>query len=50
MKQIDLAVHTGMARSYISKIENGHKEPCLRTLEVLALAFDMSLAQLFKSV
>jgi transcriptional regulator with XRE-family HTH domain len=41
-----LAVHTGLGRPFISNVENGRKEPCLRSLEILAIAFDISLAQL----
>jgi len=44
--QTYLAVHTGLGRPFLSNVENGRKEPCLRSLEILALAFDMSLAQL----
>src|SRR5437588_5173319 len=50
MKQIDLAVDTGLGRTYISKVENGRIEPCLRSLELMAVSFGMSLSQLFKEV
>ena len=50
MNQIDLAVHTGLSRSYISMLETGETAPSLPTLEVLALAFDISLSTLFKGV
>jgi transcriptional regulator with XRE-family HTH domain len=45
--QTYLAVHTGLGRVFISDIETGKKEPCLRSLEILAVGFEMSLAQLF---
>lgn len=45
-----LAIHTGLGRTFISNIERGQKEPCLRSLEILALGFEMSLSQLFRSV
>lgn len=48
--QTYLAVHTGLGRPFISNVENGRKEPCLRSLEILALAFDMSLSQLLSRV
>ena len=45
--QTYLAVHTGLGRPFISNIETGKKEPCLRSLEILADGFEISLAQLF---
>ena len=42
-----LAVHTGLGRPFISTIESGKKEPCLRSLEILATAFGLSLSQFF---
>lgn len=45
-----LAVHSGLGRAFISNVENGRKEPCLRSLEILAVAFEMSLSQLFRNV
>src|SRR5271154_5352057 len=35
---------------FISNIENGRKEPCLRRLEILANAIDLSLAQLMSTL
>jgi transcriptional regulator with XRE-family HTH domain len=46
LSQIDLAVHTGLSRTFISDLEVGRKEPCLRTLEILALGFKLSLGEL----
>jgi transcriptional regulator with XRE-family HTH domain len=48
--QIYLAVHTGLGRIYISDIERGAKEPCLRTLETLADGFEMPLSELFENL
>jgi transcriptional regulator with XRE-family HTH domain len=48
--QIDLAVHTGLGRVFISDLERGKKEPCLRSIEILAMAFDMTVPQLFRSI
>jgi len=45
--QTYLAVHTGLGRAFISDLENGKKEPCLRSLEILAAGFQLSLSQLF---
>ncbi len=41
-----MAEHVGMDRSFISDLENGKKEICIRNLEVLARAFEMTVSQL----
>jgi transcriptional regulator with XRE-family HTH domain len=41
-----MAEHVGMDRSFISDLENGRKEICIRNLEVLATAFGMSISKL----
>jgi hypothetical protein len=41
-----MAEHVGIYRSFISDLENGKKEICLRNLEVVAEAFDMTISQL----
>lgn len=48
--QIYLAVHTGLNKIFISDIERGVKEPCLRTLETLADGFEIALSELLKSL
>jgi transcriptional regulator with XRE-family HTH domain len=48
--QIYLSVHTGLSRTFISDLELGRKEPCLRSLEILAQGFDISIIELMKSV
>jgi hypothetical protein len=35
-----------MDRSFISDLENGKKEICIRNLQVLADAFEMTISQL----
>src|SRR5437773_10814340 len=50
LKQIDLAEHTGIARTYISKLENGRTEICLKRLDELAIALDMKPWELLKGV
>ena len=40
----------GIDRSFISDLENGKKEICLRNLEVLAMAFDMTISQLMSCI
>ena len=44
--QVYMAEHVGIDRSFISDLENGKKEICIRNLEVLASAFGLSVAQL----
>jgi transcriptional regulator with XRE-family HTH domain len=44
--QVYMAEHVGMDRSFISDLENGKKEICIRNLEVLAAAFKISISQL----
>jgi transcriptional regulator with XRE-family HTH domain len=39
-----------VGRAFVSDLENGKKEPCLRSLEmleILAAGFEISLSQLF---
>jgi len=43
--QEDLAVHSGIGRSFISRLENGKREPCLKTIETLANSFDLTISQ-----
>lgn len=48
--QTYLSVHSGLGRPFISNVERGQKELCLRSLEILALAFELSLSQLLRGV
>ena len=48
--QVYMATHTGLGSVYISQLENGKKEPGLRTLEILALSFEMTPAQLLRGI
>ena len=41
-----MAEYVGMDRSFISDLENGRKEICLRNLELLASTFGMSISKL----
>jgi transcriptional regulator with XRE-family HTH domain len=45
-RQIDLAAHSGLNVIYISDLENGRKEVCIRTLQAVATAYDMSITDL----
>jgi len=41
-----MAEHVGMDRSFISDLENGKKEICLRNLQLLAATFDITISKL----
>ncbi|GGG86360.1 helix-turn-helix domain-containing protein [Edaphobacter dinghuensis] len=44
--QDDLAVESGLGRTYISNFENGLKNPNLNTLAILAATFKMTVSEL----
>src|SRR5262249_19544491 len=43
LSQGDIEKRTGLIRSYLSRVENGHTVPSLETLEKLAAAFEVPL-------
>jgi transcriptional regulator with XRE-family HTH domain len=47
LSQGDIEKRTGMLRSYISRVENGHTVPSIETLEKYASALEIPLYQLF---
>lgn len=49
-RQIDLAEEAGVHENYVSDLEQGRKEICLRTLQMIAQAFEMSMADLLKGI
>ena len=49
-RQIDLAEEAGIHENYVSDLELGHKEICLRALQTLARAFGMSVAKLLDGI
>ena len=46
LSQSKIEERTGLLRSYISRVENGHTAPSVETLEKFARALDMPLYQL----
>lgn len=48
--QEDLAVESGISRPFISNVEAGKREPCLKTLKLLADTFGISLSMLLRGV
>jgi transcriptional regulator with XRE-family HTH domain len=49
-RQIDLAEHAGIHENYVSDLEAGRKEICLRTLQTVASAFEMKTADLLRGI
>jgi transcriptional regulator with XRE-family HTH domain len=47
LTQGDIEKRTGLLRTYISRVENGHTVPAMETLEKLARALEVPLYQLF---
>ena len=47
LSQEELAFKVGMDRSYLSEIENGHKNLSIVMLEQIATALDVKIASLF---
>jgi transcriptional regulator with XRE-family HTH domain len=47
LSQGDIERKTGLLRSYISRIENGHAVPAIETLKKLAKGLEVPLYQLF---
>jgi transcriptional regulator with XRE-family HTH domain len=45
-----MAEYVGIDRSFISDLKNGKKEICIRNLELIATAFDMTLSQLMSRI
>jgi transcriptional regulator with XRE-family HTH domain len=50
MTQIALSEKAGIETTYLSDLENGKKEPCLRVLDMLATGLGVSLSELFKRI
>ena len=48
--QTYLAVHAGIGRPFLSNLENGKREPCLRLIEILANSFELSISQLMRGI
>jgi transcriptional regulator with XRE-family HTH domain len=48
--QDDLAQHTGLGRTYISNVERGRKNPSLRSLQIFAAGFKMSVSEFMKGI
>jgi transcriptional regulator with XRE-family HTH domain len=49
-RQLDLAEQAGINENYVSDLELGRKEACLKTLSTLARAFGIKLDELFRGI
>jgi transcriptional regulator with XRE-family HTH domain len=49
-RQIDLAEQAGISENYVSDLELGRKEVCLRTIEALSEALGSNIIELMKGV
>ena len=48
--QEDLALNANINKNYISDLENGRRNPSLDILERIAVAFNITLAELFNGI
>ncbi len=48
--QMELCGRIDMEQSYLSSIENGKMEPCLRNIELLAIGLKVPLGKIFKDL
>ena len=49
-RQIDLAEEAHIHENYVTDLEKGRKEVCLRTLLAIAYAFDMKISDLLQDI
>lgn len=49
-RQIDLAESAEISENYVSDLEIGKKEICLRTLQTIAVTFEMTLSDFLKGI
>lgn len=47
-RQIDLATHAELAKSYVSELETARREPCLNTIDRIAKALGVSASELMQ--
>lgn len=45
-----LAELSGLGRIYISQLENGRKQACIRTIDVLAQSFELTISEFMKGL
>jgi transcriptional regulator with XRE-family HTH domain len=50
MTQLDLSITTGVAKSYISDLETGNRNPSVMLLQELASGLGVTLEELFRGI
>lgn len=50
ISQMALAERTGVEQPYISLVENGKQEPCLRNIEKLASGLEVPMSKLLQDL
>ncbi len=50
MTQLAFSIESGIAKSYVSELEAGKRNPHLFVLEKICLALDVTLSELFEGV
>ena len=50
MSQVEFGERCGFYQTYLSRIENGHANPTLNALEVIANALGLTVFELFEQV
>ncbi len=48
--QLDLSIHANINKNYLSDLEQGRRNPTLKILNRLCVAFSISLQDLFKGI
>jgi transcriptional regulator with XRE-family HTH domain len=48
--QLDLSIHSNVNKNYLSDLEQGRRNPTLKILNRLCVAFSISLQDLFKGI
>jgi len=49
-RQLDLAEQAGISENYVSELELGQKEICLRTIGAISKALNVEVAELMKGI
>jgi transcriptional regulator with XRE-family HTH domain len=49
-RQLDLAEQAGISENYVSELELGQKEVCLRTIDVLSKALGIPIEDIVKGI
>lgn len=47
LSQVEFAEKCGFYQTYLSRVENGHANPTLNAMEVIATAFGLTVFELF---